>query len=55
MSRAVEACKYRVTVRMIKPYCDSYIKKPSNQVVLETLADMILEGQVDDLFVIEES
>lgn len=45
--------KYQVKVVMIRPYCDSWLHKPSNDDVLETLAQLILENQLDDYFVVD--
>lgn len=45
--------KYQAKVVMVKPYCDSYLEKPSNVDVLENFADLIQMGMLDDLFVVE--
>jgi len=42
--------KYKVTVQMKKPWTDRYWKKPTKGMVLEALADEILEGSLDDIF-----
>lgn len=45
--------RYPVKVVMLRPYCDSWLHKPSNDDVLETLANLILQGQLDDHFIVE--
>lgn len=45
--------EFKVKVTMVKPYFDSFIRKPSVADALDALATMILEGLVDDYFVVE--
>lgn len=55
MTQALEPTKQRfyATVVMVKPYTDYWLKKPSKDDVLETMAELIHLKQLDSHFQID--
>ena len=42
--------RYKATVKMKKPWISEYLKKPTQDMILEALADEILAGEIDEIF-----
>jgi len=48
--------KFRAAVTMKKPWVSEWLRKPTKDNILETLADEILSGNIDEIFeiIVEE-
>jgi hypothetical protein len=46
----LEKPRYKATVKMKEPWISKYVKKPTQDMILEALADEILTGQIVKLF-----
>jgi len=46
----LEKPRYKATVKMKKPWISKYAKKPTQDMILEALADEILSGEIDEIF-----
>jgi hypothetical protein len=44
---------FRASVRMLEPWSDTWIKRPTVDRVLEAFADAIRNGQIDKIFQVE--
>ena len=44
---------FRASVRMLEPWSDFWIKRPTVDDVLEAFADAIRNGQIDKIFQVE--
>jgi hypothetical protein len=45
--------RFKATVRMVKPWSDYWLRKPTVDEVLECFADAVRRGEIDDHFVVE--
>ena len=46
----LEKPRYKATVKMKEPWISKYVKKPTQDMILEALADEILSGEIDEIF-----
>ena len=44
---------FRASVRMLKPWSDTWIKRPTVDDVLEAFADAVRSGEIDKIFLVE--
>jgi hypothetical protein len=50
IEQQLEKPRYKATVKMKKPWISKYAKKPTQDMILEALADEILSGEIDEIF-----